>query len=124
VFVDETSPLAPLVPPMSESHTDSSERHTVDDVEPVTERFHDGSWSANLEREQYADDPDLVVEHAFDAIEHTADGAHVNLVTHGAHGHPEAYLYPELDEYLDDDATYEYVEQCGCGGHVTRVHLP
>lgn len=35
------------------------------------------------------------------------------------HGHPETYLYVTLDEL---DVDYEYVEQCGCGGHVTRVH--
>lgn len=103
--------------------TSMSGSHTVDDVEPVTDHDHDASWSANLEREQYAEDSDLVVAHALDAIEHTASGRHVNLVTHGAHDHPETYLYPALDEALDDDATYEYVKQCGCGGHVTRVNL-
>jgi putative CGCGG family rSAM target protein len=100
------------------------ESPTHDDVSPVTNEFHDGSWSANLEREQYADDADRVLAHALDAIEHTASGMHVNLVTHAGHGHPETYLYPVLDEELDDDATYEYVSQCGCGGHVTRVHRP
>ncbi|WP_255198756.1 CGCGG family putative rSAM-modified RiPP protein [Halorarius litoreus] len=91
-----------------------------DDVEPVTDRVHERSWSANLEREQYAADPELVVAHARDAIEHTAAGHHVNLVTHAAHGHPETYLFDALDEHGVD---YEYVQQCGCGGHVTRVHV-
>jgi putative CGCGG family rSAM target protein len=53
------------------------------------------------------------------AVDHTAGGYHVNLVTHGDHGHPEMYLYDHLDER---DGDYEYVQQCGCGGHVTRVH--
>jgi putative CGCGG family rSAM target protein len=94
-----------------------------DDVDPVTEEFHEGSWSANLERDQYADDPDLVLAHALDAVDQTAAGTHVNLVTHGAHGHPETYLYDVLDAELPDGTDYEYVDQCGCGGHVTRVHL-
>jgi len=111
------------VSPLEHVGTTMSGSHAVDDAEPVTDRDHDASWSANLEREQYAEDEALVVEHAFDAIEHTASGRHVNLVTHGAHDHPETYLYPALDAELDDDASYEYVEQCGCGGHVTRVHL-
>jgi putative CGCGG family rSAM target protein len=92
-----------------------------DDVAPVTDRVHDNSWSANLEREVHADDRDLVVAQALDAIEHTTPGNHVNLVTHGAHGHPETYLYDVLEE--TGDVTFEYVEQCGCGGHVTRVHV-
>jgi|GEM_PF-137262 putative CGCGG family rSAM target protein len=103
--------------------TSMSGTHSIDDVDPVTDEHHDGSWSANLEREQYKEDPDLVVEHAFDAIDHTTGGTHVNLVTHGVHGHPETYLYPVLDDELDESDAYEYVEQCGCGGHVTRVHL-
>ena len=91
-----------------------------DDVEPVTDRVHAASWSANLEREQYANDQRLVVAHAHDAIDHTTDGYHVNLVTHAAHGHPETYLFDALD---DRAVEYEYVKQCGCGGHVTRVHV-
>ncbi|WP_336037967.1 CGCGG family rSAM-modified RiPP protein [Halobacterium yunchengense] len=94
-----------------------------DDVEAVTDRVHENSWSANLEKPQHADDRDLVVAQAVDAVEHTAPGHHVNLVTHGDHGHPERYLYEELESAVGDDADWEYVEQCGCGGHVTRVHV-
>jgi len=92
-----------------------------DDVEPVTDHVHDNSWSANLEKPQHAEDRSLVVSQALDAIEHTAAGNHVNLVTHGDHGHPETYLYDALDERSGID--YEYVEQCGCGGHVVRAHV-
>jgi len=42
-----------------------------------------------------------------------------NLVTHGDNGHPSEYLF----DALADDVDWEYVEQCGCGGHVTRVHV-
>ena len=94
-----------------------------DDAEPVTDHVHDNSWSANLEKAQHADDRDLVVGQAIDAVQHTADGNHVNLVTHGDHGHPEEYLYDELAAAFGDDVDWEYVEQCGCGGHVTRAHV-
>jgi putative CGCGG family rSAM target protein len=93
-----------------------------DDVEPVTKRVHENSWSANLEKPQHADDRDLVVTQALDAVDHTAPGNHVNVVTHANHGHPEAFLFDAFDEELDD-AEWEYVEQCGCGGHVTCVHV-
>ena len=91
-------------------------------AEPLTDRVHDGSWSANLERERHADDPELVVAEALDAVAHTVAGTHVNLVTHGEHGHPETYLYPALDAELSA-STWTYVDRCGCGGHVTRVHV-
>lgn len=94
-----------------------------DDVEPVTDRVHETSWSANLEKPVYADDGGLVVEGAIEAIQHTAAGNHVNLVTHSEHGHPSAYLYAELEERFGDAVDYEYVRQCGCGGHVTKVHV-
>ncbi|WP_323190700.1 CGCGG family rSAM-modified RiPP protein [Halostella sp. PRR32] len=93
-----------------------------DDVEPVTERRHDNSWSANLEKSVHAEERDIVVTQAKDAVEHTLPGNHVNLVTHGNHGHPETYLYDELRAAFDG-VDLEYVEQCGCGGHVTRVHV-
>ncbi|MEF8786154.1 MAG: CGCGG family rSAM-modified RiPP protein [Haloarculaceae archaeon] len=93
-----------------------------DDVEPITDTVHDNSWSANLEKPQHADDRSLVVDQALDAIEHTTSDNHVNLVTHGDHGHPSEYLYDALENAIDG-VNYEYIEQCGCGGHVTRVHV-
>lgn len=94
----------------------------VSGVEPVTRGDHDASWSANLEGPEHADDRQLVVEQAKDAIEATTAGSHVNLVTHGNHGHPETYLWAELEAAFDD-LRLEYVDRCGCGGHVTRTHL-
>lgn len=91
------------------------------DPEPPTDRDHDTSWSANLETPGYAEDADLVVAHAVEAIRRTASGTHVNLVTHEAHGHPGRYLYPALADRLDDEADVEFVDRCGCGGYVTRV---
>jgi len=97
---------------------------TNDAVDPITDRMHDNSWSADLEKPRYEDDPDLVVSHGIDAIEHTVSGNHVNLVTHGELGHPEQFLFGALTEaYGDDETEWEYVQQCGCGGHVTRVFV-
>ncbi|MFC6988427.1 CGCGG family rSAM-modified RiPP protein [Haloplanus sp. GCM10025708] len=95
---------------MSERDTAAAERH-------------DTSWSANLETPRHAADRALVVEEALDAVAATVPGVHVNLVTHGDHGHPESYLYPALEDAVGDDASWEYVDQCGCGGHVTRVDV-
>lgn len=94
------------------------------DSEPVTERMHDNSWSANLEQPQHAENRELVERQAIDAVEHTVPGNYVNLVTHGDHGHPSAYLYETLDEASDvADIDWEYIKQCGCGGHVLRVDV-
>lgn len=92
------------------------------DASRAFERTHPASWSANLEAPRHADDPEVVVEEAIEAIEHTASGYHVNLVTHGALGHPSTFLYPVI-ESIDGVVKWEYVDQCGCGGHVTRVHV-
>jgi putative CGCGG family rSAM target protein len=94
-----------------------------DSVEPVTDRDHDTSWSANLEQPSHADDEALVRSQAVTAIERTVPGNHVNLVTHATHGHPQTYLFPHLDGVYGADIRLEYVDQCGCGGHVTRVHV-
>ncbi|WP_181691606.1 CGCGG family rSAM-modified RiPP protein [Natronomonas sp. LN261] len=103
------------------SSTDHDHDHESD-AEPVTEEVHDNSWSVNLEKPRYADDVGLAVHDAIDAVEHTAPGNHVNLVTHAALGHPEAFLYEVLlEEYPEFE--WEYIKQCGCGGHVTRVHV-
>jgi putative CGCGG family rSAM target protein len=94
------------------------------EAEPITDYVHDNSWSANLEKPQYADDVELAIRDAIDAIEHTTAGNHVNLVTHAELGHPEEFLYHILvEEYGEDDTEWEYIDQCGCGGHVTRVHV-
>lgn len=89
---------------------------------PITDEVHDTSWSANLETPRHADDRVLTVRDALAAIDHTTPGNHVNLVTHGSLGHPETFLY-EAIEAADDRLDPEYVEQCGCGGHVTRVQV-
>lgn len=89
---------------------------------PITDEVHDNSWSVNLEKPRYSDDVDLAIDDALEAIEHTAAGNHVNLVTHAELGHPGEFLYVALEE-VAEEIEWEYVDQCGCGGHVTRVHV-
>jgi len=92
------------------------------DAEPVTDETHDNSWSVNLEKPRYDDDADLAIRDAVEAIEHTVSGNHVNLVTHAELGHPDGFLYEALAEACGG-SEWEYVKQCGCGGHVTRVYV-
>jgi putative CGCGG family rSAM target protein len=96
---------------------------TPRDPDAVTDERHDNSWSANLERPEHAEDRELLLEETKRAIEHTVPGNHVNLVTHGDHGHPETYLYDALDDEFGRVVDVEYVDQCGCGGHVSRVQV-
>ena len=81
------------------------------------------TWSVNLEGPEHADDRPLVVGEALRAVEQTAPGYFVNLVTHGDHGHPSEYLYDVLRDDFGESVRVEYVERCGCGGYVTRVHV-
>lgn len=85
-------------------------------------REHDTSWSANLEHPRHAEDRELLVTEALDAVSKTAPGRYVNLVTHTDHGHPSEYLYSALESEFDE-IEFEYVDKCGCGGHVTRVFV-
>jgi putative CGCGG family rSAM target protein len=97
--------------------------HSVADAAPVTDHVHHNSWSANLEKPVHGERLEAVVEGAVQAVEHTAPGYHVNLVTHGAHGRPDEYLPAVLHEAFGDGVEWAYVEQCGCGGHVLRVRV-
>ncbi|MFB6109904.1 MAG: CGCGG family rSAM-modified RiPP protein [Halodesulfurarchaeum sp.] len=100
----------------------SSHEEAHGESEPVTDHVHSNSWSANLEASQYGDDLDLLERHAIEAVEKTEPGYHVNLVTHENHGHPETYLFDVLEEQFGGDGiSWEYIDQCGCGGHVVRV---
>lgn len=99
-----------------DDHADDDHGHEAVDIE----EFHDNSWSVNLEKPRHADDREVVFDEARQAIAATAEGYHVNLVSHGEQGHPEEYLFGRLEDWGVD---YEYIRQCGCGGHVTRVHV-
>lgn len=105
------------------SHTPTHEQ-AHEESKPVTDQFHTNSWSANLEEPQYAEDLALLSRHAIEAVEQTESGYHVNLVTHQVHGHPEEYLFETLhSQFGNDDIVWEYIDQCGCGGHVVRVYV-
>ena len=93
----------------------------TDDGSAPTDGVHDTSWSATLEEPRHADDESLVCEEAVDAVERTAEGVHVNLVTHGDLGHPETYPSPALAARFGDAVEGAFVDRCGCGGYVTRV---
>lgn len=81
------------------------------------------TWSAALEGPEHADSRELVVEEGMEAVRGTAEGYFVNLVTHGDHGHPADYLRDRLRDEFGDSIRVEYVDRCGCGGYVTRVHV-
>lgn len=99
----------------------SADEHDHDGQSQI--EYHHNSWSINLEKPQYADEATRVVRDGIDAVEHTAPGYHVNLVTHGELGYPETFLFDALDEYDGQPIELECIKQCGCGGHVTRVHI-
>lgn len=80
-----------------------------------------GNWSANLETEEYAEDRNLILSDAVEAILETTPGHFVNLAVSDAHGHPDAYLLPYLKEQLGDNLRIQFIDQCGCGGYVYRV---
>lgn len=101
----------------------SPEERAHESASAVTDRMHDNSWSANLELPQHGEDEDAVLDGAIEAIEHTTDGNHVNLVTHANHGHPEQYLIQPLRDRFGEDIEMKYIDQCGCGGHVLRIHV-
>jgi putative CGCGG family rSAM target protein len=93
-----------------------------DSREPVTRRTHDHPWAADLETERHADDKELVVGEALDAVRQTQAGQHVNLVTHKSHGHPATYLYQRV-ESLDRSVVIADDGRCSCEGYVTRVFV-
>ncbi|WP_280770354.1 CGCGG family rSAM-modified RiPP protein [Salipaludibacillus daqingensis] len=78
-------------------------------------------WSASLEHGEYAEDRDLVIRHAIEAIDETADGCYVNLVTPDVFGNPDDYLSLLIREKYGDTITTKFIDQCGCGGYVLRV---
>ncbi len=83
-------------------------------------------WSLNLEDEAFVDNPQELIEEAVKAVEITAAGHYVNLVTPAGTGHPEQGLLGEIKQAIDRaGVAYQqivYVDECGCGGFVTRVY--
>jgi putative CGCGG family rSAM target protein len=83
-------------------------------------------WSLNLEDPYYEEHPEEALKEALDAIQKTGPGYYVNLVTPDKLGEPNQWLIPEITQRLQGlDQQVEridYVDQCGCGGYVTRVY--
>lgn len=80
------------------------------------------SWSMDLEDEEYVRDKNKILRDARWAIEIAAAGMHVNLVTPASYGEPIELIQQLTDEY-EDKIEVEFVEQCGCGGYVTKVTI-
>lgn len=83
-------------------------------------------WSLSLEDDYYIHHRQEMIAESLEAIQATASGCYVNLVTHGDCGHPDKEFIPELiQRTLQEDIAIkciQYIDECGCGGHVTRVY--
>jgi putative CGCGG family rSAM target protein len=80
------------------------------------------NWSISLESDEYVNDFDALVNEAIAAVKSTQKGFYVNLVTPGVFGNPEDYLTEVLQNLFSQTIEMKYIDQCGCGGHVLRVH--
>ncbi|WP_026581997.1 CGCGG family putative rSAM-modified RiPP protein [Bacillus sp. J33] len=79
------------------------------------------NWSISLEKEEYESDLELVIKEAIDAVQRTAKGFYVNIVTPAVFGNPDDYLTEALTLYFGNKIDSKYISQCSCGGHVLRV---
>lgn len=86
-----------------------------------------GDWSLNLEDPYYETHLDAIFAESLDAIKQTKEGCYVNLVTPGVYGDPRNWLIEPLHAQVRDRnmavREIRYVDECGCGGHVTRVYM-
>ena len=58
------------------------------------------NWSIALEHDEYENDLELVVRDAIEAVEETAKGYYVNVVTPSNFGNPDDYLTAALEDIL------------------------
>lgn len=84
-----------------------------------------GNWSLNLEDDYYGLNPDELVKESIEAVKGTASGFYVNIVTPSNAGDPNDWIIERITKQLALEKTeYEaiqYIDECGCGGYVTRV---
>jgi putative CGCGG family rSAM target protein len=82
-------------------------------------------WSLNLEDPHYEEHVDEIFTDSIAAIKQTAEGCYVNLVTPGKCGDPNEWLIAQLADQLKREGVpvkeIRYIDECGCGGFVTRV---
>lgn len=82
-------------------------------------------WSLNLEDPYFETHIDELFAESVKAVIQTKTGCYVNLVTPGKHGDPRDWYIDKLKERLEmesiDFAEICYIDECGCGGYVTRV---
>ena len=78
-------------------------------------------WSIDLEHDEYEFNKNLIIEDGISAVEQTAPGYYVNLVTSKNFGNPELYVTPQLVDMFEAGVKTKFIDQCGCGGYVLRV---
>jgi hypothetical protein len=90
------------------------------------ETLKQGDWSLNLEDDYYEAHIEEMLTESVDAVRQTKQGHYVNIVTPGANGDPRSWLIPELLVRLEQAELpiqgIRIIDQCGCGGYVTRVY--
>jgi len=84
------------------------------------------NWSLNLEDSYYEEHIDEIVPESVKAVVQTKPGCYVNIVTPEEYGDPRDSLIPQLSSQLMKKEIpvkeIRYIDQCGCGGYVTRVY--
>ncbi len=82
-------------------------------------------WSLNLEDSYYEEHPDEIMTESLDAVRETGPGCYVNIVTPEKCGDPREWLVAPLQARLEaielPIRDIQYIDQCGCGGHVIRI---
>lgn len=78
-------------------------------------------WSIDLEHGEYETNVELIIRDGVEAIEKTAVGHFVNLVTPNGFGDPIEYFSQVLILQFSDRIRFKLIDQCGCGGYVLRV---
>jgi hypothetical protein len=83
-------------------------------------------WSLNLEDPYYVDNPLAVLKESIEGVRQTREGCYVNLVTPGRCGDPNDSFIKQLEQQLQVEElsvkSIQYIDECGCGGYVTRVY--
>lgn len=84
-----------------------------------------GDWSLNVEDESYVENREEILNASIDALLRTKPNHFVNIITPGGLGHPEEWFIPSLRSRLTElnipVEGIQYIDECGCGGHVTRI---